>query len=83
LRAEQQRVRGSDDVWNREAADETDLVRFCRLAGGCAGDKGARWRSSIVRGSSETPIRADKSSIAYRRWLRSRGITYGTIPANA
>ena len=31
----------------------------------------------------ETPIRADKSSIAYRRWLRSRGITYGTIPANA
>jgi phenylpropionate dioxygenase-like ring-hydroxylating dioxygenase large terminal subunit len=31
----------------------------------------------------ETPIRADKSSIAYRRWLRSQGITYGTIPAAA
>jgi phenylpropionate dioxygenase-like ring-hydroxylating dioxygenase large terminal subunit len=31
----------------------------------------------------ETPIRADKSSIAYRRWLRSQGITYGTIPAVA
>ena len=31
---------------------------------------------------AETPIRADKSSIAYRRWLRSQGITYGTIPAN-
>ena len=31
----------------------------------------------------ETPIRADKSSIAYRRWLRSLGITYGTIPAAA
>lgn len=31
----------------------------------------------------ETPIRADKSSIAYRRWLRSQGITYGTIPATA
>ena len=32
---------------------------------------------------AETPIRADKSSIAYRRWLRSQGITYGTIPTNA
>jgi phenylpropionate dioxygenase-like ring-hydroxylating dioxygenase large terminal subunit len=31
----------------------------------------------------ETPIRADKSSIAYRRWLRSQGISYGTIPAVA
>lgn len=31
----------------------------------------------------ETPIRADKSSIAYRRWLRSQSITYGTIPAAA
>ena len=31
----------------------------------------------------ETPIRADKSSIAYRRWLRSQGITYGTISAAA
>jgi len=29
----------------------------------------------------ETPIRADKSSIAYRRWLSNQGITYGTIPA--
>lgn len=29
---------------------------------------------------SETPIRADKSAIAYRRWLSQKGITYGTIP---
>ncbi len=30
---------------------------------------------------AETPIRADKSGIAYRRWLTAKGITYGTIPA--
>lgn len=30
---------------------------------------------------AETPIRADKSAIAYRRWLSQKGITYGTIPA--
>lgn len=30
---------------------------------------------------SETPIRADKSAIAYRRWLSQKGITYGVIPA--
>ena len=29
--------------------------------------------------SKETPIRADKSSIAYRRWLQSMGVTYGVI----
>ncbi|WP_375462918.1 aromatic ring-hydroxylating dioxygenase subunit alpha [uncultured Methylobacterium sp.] len=32
---------------------------------------------------AETPIRADKSAIAYRRWLAAKGITYGTIPAAA
>ena len=31
----------------------------------------------------ETPIRADKSAIAYRRWLSSKGLTYGVIPAAA
>jgi len=30
---------------------------------------------------AETPIRADKMSIAYRRWLRESGVTYGVIPA--
>lgn len=30
---------------------------------------------------AETPIRADKSAITYRRWLQAKGITYGTIPA--
>lgn len=29
---------------------------------------------------SETPIRADKSAIAYRRWLSQKGVTYGVIP---
>ena len=29
--------------------------------------------------SRDTPIRADKSSIAYRRWLQSMGVTYGVI----
>jgi phenylpropionate dioxygenase-like ring-hydroxylating dioxygenase large terminal subunit len=32
---------------------------------------------------AETPIRADKSSIAYRRWLSQKGVTYGVIPAAA
>lgn len=32
---------------------------------------------------AETPIRADKSAIAYRRWLSEKGITYGVIPAAA
>lgn len=32
---------------------------------------------------AETPIRADKSAIAYRRWLRAKGLTYGVIPATA
>ena len=31
---------------------------------------------------AETPIRADKSAIAYRRWLSQKGVTYGVIPAN-
>lgn len=30
---------------------------------------------------AETPIRADKSAIAYRRWLSQKGMTYGVIPA--
>lgn len=30
---------------------------------------------------AETPIRADKSSIAYRRWLSQKGVLYGVIPA--
>lgn len=30
---------------------------------------------------AETPIRADASSIYYRRWLRAQSVTYGAIPA--
>lgn len=30
---------------------------------------------------AETPIRADQSSIYYRRWLRDSAVTYGAIPA--
>ena len=29
---------------------------------------------------AETPIRADKVAIAYRRWLHDMGVTYGVIP---
>jgi phenylpropionate dioxygenase-like ring-hydroxylating dioxygenase large terminal subunit len=31
--------------------------------------------------AAETPIRADASSVYYRRWLRNRNVTYGAIPA--
>jgi phenylpropionate dioxygenase-like ring-hydroxylating dioxygenase large terminal subunit len=30
---------------------------------------------------SEVSVRADRASIGYRRWLRDRGVRYGTIPA--
>ena len=30
---------------------------------------------------AETPIRADRSAIAYRRWLHDLGVTYGVIPS--
>jgi phenylpropionate dioxygenase-like ring-hydroxylating dioxygenase large terminal subunit len=33
--------------------------------------------------AAETPIRADRSSVYYRRWLRERAVTYGAIPARA
>ena len=29
---------------------------------------------------AETPIRADKTAIVYRRWLSEKGVTYGVIP---
>lgn len=32
---------------------------------------------------AETPIRADKSGIVYRRWLQQKGVTYGVIPAGS
>jgi phenylpropionate dioxygenase-like ring-hydroxylating dioxygenase large terminal subunit len=32
---------------------------------------------------AETPIQADRSSIAYRRWLINHGVVYGAIPATA
>jgi phenylpropionate dioxygenase-like ring-hydroxylating dioxygenase large terminal subunit len=31
---------------------------------------------------AETPIRADKIAIAYRRWLSDLGVTYGVIPVS-
>ena len=31
----------------------------------------------------ETPVRSDKTSIAYRRWLSDMGLTYCVIPADA
>jgi phenylpropionate dioxygenase-like ring-hydroxylating dioxygenase large terminal subunit len=32
---------------------------------------------------AETPIRADKSAIAYRRWLSNKGVNYGVISVSA
>jgi phenylpropionate dioxygenase-like ring-hydroxylating dioxygenase large terminal subunit len=32
---------------------------------------------------AETPIRADKTAIAYRRWLSRKGLKYGVIPVAA
>lgn len=32
---------------------------------------------------AETPIRADKVSIAYRRWLRELNLNYGVLPESA
>jgi phenylpropionate dioxygenase-like ring-hydroxylating dioxygenase large terminal subunit len=30
--------------------------------------------------TAETSLRADRSSVAYRRWLHERGVRYGTVP---
>ncbi len=32
---------------------------------------------------AETPIRADRSAIVYRRWLQDHGVTFGALPAVA
>jgi phenylpropionate dioxygenase-like ring-hydroxylating dioxygenase large terminal subunit len=32
---------------------------------------------------AESSIRADRSAVAYRRWLSAMGLTYGVIPADA
>ncbi|MEZ5668113.1 MAG: aromatic ring-hydroxylating dioxygenase subunit alpha [Alphaproteobacteria bacterium] len=32
---------------------------------------------------AETPLRSDRTSVAYRRWLAERGVRYGVIPAAA
>ena len=32
---------------------------------------------------AETPIRADRMAVVYRRWLRAIGLRYGTLPAPA
>ena len=32
---------------------------------------------------AETPIRADRSAIAYRRWLSGLGVTYGVVTSSA
>lgn len=32
---------------------------------------------------AETPIRADRAAITYRRWLSQLGVSYGTMPAAA
>jgi phenylpropionate dioxygenase-like ring-hydroxylating dioxygenase large terminal subunit len=32
---------------------------------------------------AELPVRCDALSIAYRRWLSARGVTYGVIPIAA
>jgi hypothetical protein len=31
---------------------------------------------------SETPTRADSSSIVYRRWIKEKGLRFGTVAAN-
>ena len=40
-------------------------------------------QAAAARSARRTPIRADKSAIAYRRWLVQKGVTYGVIPAAA
>ena len=30
--------------------------------------------------TAETSVRADRTSVAYRRWLHGRGVRYGTVP---
>jgi phenylpropionate dioxygenase-like ring-hydroxylating dioxygenase large terminal subunit len=32
---------------------------------------------------SETPTRADSSSIVYRRWIKEKGLRFGTVPTTS
>lgn len=63
----------------------TGLKRFQQLIFGQ--DKSileSQWPKKLpLDPRAEVPIRADKSAIAYRRWLSTKGLTYAVIPAAA
>lgn len=65
-----------------EASTDTELKRFQQVI--FSQDKPILENQLPARlplaPGAETPIRADKSSSIYRRWLHDLGITYGVIP---
>jgi phenylpropionate dioxygenase-like ring-hydroxylating dioxygenase large terminal subunit len=66
-----------------EVHSDTEMRRFQQMIFGQ--DKpileNQRPRRLPLDPRAETPIRADLSGIAYRRWLRANRVTYGVIPA--
>lgn len=65
-----------------EESSDVGLVHFQQLIFGQ--DKpileNQRPRRLPLDPTAETSVRADRSSVAYRRWLHERGVCYGTIP---
>jgi phenylpropionate dioxygenase-like ring-hydroxylating dioxygenase large terminal subunit len=65
-----------------EESSDTGLVQFQQMIFGQ--DKpileNQRPRRLPLDPTAETSVRADRSSVAYRRWLHERGVRYGTIP---
>ncbi|CAN7607896.1 aromatic ring-hydroxylating dioxygenase subunit alpha [Pararhizobium sp. LjRoot238] len=63
-----------------DVSTQTDLIHFQQLI--FLQDRiileNQRPRLLPLEPRSEIPTRADSSSIAYRRWLKEKGITYGT-----
>jgi hypothetical protein len=72
--------RASGDVPDRRrlAADRADPFPTTDFPAGSHHSGNQRPTLLPLEPRAEIPTRADASSIAYRRWLKEKGITYGT-----
>lgn len=66
-----------------DATPDAELRRFQRMI--FSQDRpileGQRPKRLPLDPRAETPIRADRTSVAYRAWLAQKGVNYGVIPA--
>jgi len=66
-----------------EVTSDTDMIAFQHTIFGQ--DKpileNQRPKRMPLQPGTETPARCDATSVAYRRWLKARNVSYGAIPA--